>query len=335
MRIKSVLACFIAATALAACATPLMTEAECLAGDWYAAGLEDGAAGRRIDALDERAGLCAAVGAAPDARAYADGRDAALLRLCNSASGYEFGLEGRQYYGVCRPDLEPDFLGGYLLGRRLYGARALRADAEDNYGTALYSLDYELDQIERARLTLAKKDASQKDIKRARRVLKSADATLDYERRRVDEALRDLNRSDARFNDTVRTQEAYRASAQYQDHIRRLISAYTLARNEPAIAYCRDTGGATPACELRPGGRIIDDQTSAVCAVGPGEAQLYIWRNRALENGAEGEEHAYNFLSRAPDTGRLARCAAAGFVVFFDERSRATRILCADAGPAR
>ena len=68
----------VAAAALSGCATEIMSEKQCLAGDWRAAAFEDGPEGRLEPALDERAARCAQFGAAVDDRAYFDGRRAGL-----------------------------------------------------------------------------------------------------------------------------------------------------------------------------------------------------------------------------------------------------------------
>ena len=97
-----------------------MSANECELADWQAVGYEDGVQGRATDRFGDHRKSCAKHGVAPDFRAYQTGRKAGLREFCQPSRGYEVGVRGGAYHGVCPADLEPAFLAAYNEGHTLY-----------------------------------------------------------------------------------------------------------------------------------------------------------------------------------------------------------------------
>jgi hypothetical protein len=116
--------------ALAGCSS--MSEKECLATDWQAVGYEHGVKGYSGDGLAATRQACAERGVRTDLEAYRAGREQGLREYCRPANGYEVGVHGGRYAGVCPTPLEAGFLRGYDAGRELYvlQARVWSVEAE-------------------------------------------------------------------------------------------------------------------------------------------------------------------------------------------------------------
>lgn len=116
--------CAIAAAgvALSGCAT--LSEAECVAGDWYGIGRSDGAQGRSYNRLGEHIEACQSHGITPDHALYEEGRQQGLLSFCTPQSGFRRGRLGGGYAGVCPAHLEADFLAGYSDGQMVHAAQS-------------------------------------------------------------------------------------------------------------------------------------------------------------------------------------------------------------------
>ena len=111
-----------------------MSDEECLATDWSAVGYEDGARGYTAERFSRHRTACAKHGITADFGAYQAGREQGLVEYCQPGRGYDVGVSGGRYYGVCSADLEPDFLAAYNEGYHLYTLRANvnRANANIN-----------------------------------------------------------------------------------------------------------------------------------------------------------------------------------------------------------
>lgn len=107
---------------LSGCAT--MSGDECLTSDWEAIGYEDGARGYTADQLGQRRKACAKHGVTPDFAAYQRGRDQGLVEYCQPGRAFNVGASGGRYNGVCRAELEADFLDAYNAGHHLYALRS-------------------------------------------------------------------------------------------------------------------------------------------------------------------------------------------------------------------
>lgn len=137
--------------ALHGCAT--LSEQECLTGDWYAIGYEDGVRGRGIDRIGKHRKACANHDITPDLQAYQAGRDDGLQVFCQPQSGFNVGQRGGSYSGICPADLEPDFVSAFQEGRHLYALRSQvnSTTREIDYRhSELHELEDELASVEAA-----------------------------------------------------------------------------------------------------------------------------------------------------------------------------------------
>ena len=122
----------VAMLVMSGCAT--MSSEECLATDWTAVGYEDGARGYTTERFSKHRQACAKHGITADFSAYQLGRDEGLVEYCQPARGYNVGVNGGRYYGVCNARLEQSFLEAYNAGYHLFTLRSNvnRADASIN-----------------------------------------------------------------------------------------------------------------------------------------------------------------------------------------------------------
>ena len=130
-----------AALVLSGCAT--MSEDECLMSDWNAIGYEDGSRGYTMEQFSNRRQACAKHGVAPDFRAYQAGRNEGLVSFCQPSRGYNLGVSGGTYHGVCDVALEEEFLDGYRVGQQLYSLRSNVQVANNR----IYSKERELERV--------------------------------------------------------------------------------------------------------------------------------------------------------------------------------------------
>ena len=121
-----------------------MSEDECLTSDWGAIGYEDGARGYTMEQFSNRRQACAKHGVTPDFRAYQEGRDEGLVSYCQPSRGYNLGVAGGTYHGVCDVALEEEFLDAYRVGHQLYGLRSNVQSANNR----IYSRERELERVE-------------------------------------------------------------------------------------------------------------------------------------------------------------------------------------------
>jgi hypothetical protein len=101
-----------------------MSGEECVATDWSAVGFEDGARGYTTERFSKHRKACAKHGVTADFSAYQNGRDQGLVEYCQPGRGYDVGVNGGRYYGVCSVEREADFLDAYNAGYHLYTLRS-------------------------------------------------------------------------------------------------------------------------------------------------------------------------------------------------------------------
>lgn len=108
------------ALGLAGCTTipPEERAATCAKTDWERFGENDGRLGIATSERADQFEDCQDLGQPVNLAAYQTGRATGLAEYCTVENGYQVGLEGRRYRGVCPPDLEPDFEQGYAQGRK-------------------------------------------------------------------------------------------------------------------------------------------------------------------------------------------------------------------------
>ncbi len=107
---------------LGGCAS--MNVDECATSDWFAIGHEDGSRGYTSDRFGNYRKACAKHGVTPDFQAYQSGRDQGLVEFCQPGRGFNYGVNGGQYRGVCSVEMEASFLDAYRAGRQLHTLRA-------------------------------------------------------------------------------------------------------------------------------------------------------------------------------------------------------------------
>jgi len=140
-RIASLAVVFFA-LAISGCAS--MSSEECALSDWSAVGFEDGARGYTTERFSAHRKACAKHGVTADFRAYQEGRDEGLVQFCQPSRGYNLGVNGGTYNGVCDVAMEEEFLDAYRAGHQLY---SLRADV-NTANSRISARKRELDEIE-------------------------------------------------------------------------------------------------------------------------------------------------------------------------------------------
>jgi hypothetical protein len=139
MNSKSVLILLVTGlVGLSGCAT--MSGEECMTSDWSAIGYEDGSRGYTSEQLGNRRKACAKHGVTPDFTAYQSGRDRGLVEYCQPSRGFSVGSNGGSYNGVCRVELEADFLDGYKTGRHLHTLRSNVRRASSSINSKEYEM---------------------------------------------------------------------------------------------------------------------------------------------------------------------------------------------------
>jgi hypothetical protein len=124
---------------LSGCTT--LSREECESGDWNKIGLQDGRDGRTDDRYLLHAKACSLERSDATRSAYTAGREKGLAIYCTDVRGYREGALGQRYLGVCPKALEPDFLKGFELGRRIYQLEARQSDIADAYRAASTDAD--------------------------------------------------------------------------------------------------------------------------------------------------------------------------------------------------
>lgn len=122
-----------------------MSGEECLASDWSAIGYEDGSRGYTTDRHANYRKACAKHGVTPDFSAYQSGREQGLIEYCQPGRGFQVGVNGGSYQGVCSVNLEPDFLDAYNAGHHLYALRS----SVNRANSSIHSNENEIDRIDK------------------------------------------------------------------------------------------------------------------------------------------------------------------------------------------
>ena len=321
---------------LPACAPGQMTERQCARADWFALGEGDALAGETSDRLLERRDECAAFSIKPDRRAYADGYEKTLFAMCTREGGYAFGARDTLYKGICPAEMEMAFLQGYVPGRRIAVARALRRIAEDNYEDALEDYDFYANEVDRATEALNEPELTDRERRKRRRALFNAEVNLDQQERAREEARKALREAERNVAHRIETEPDYMASRDFVYDVWRLRAAHNMARwNRSAFHYCYDALHTTPYCRLQAG--PVTDNAGRICGYGPGAAQLFRWRGKPGEGGVVRDHRiSYNLYGFDENGEKFLASANGAFVVSFDENGEVEDMICAtpsDIGP--
>ncbi len=111
------------ASSLVACSS--ISKDECLQGDWYSLGVNDGQAGELPNKFSQYKKDCAEHGVNPDFRTYQQGHQQGLVFFCDFNHGEAWGRAGKDYNTACTGKLETDFRRGFQQGQRWYKAKVV------------------------------------------------------------------------------------------------------------------------------------------------------------------------------------------------------------------
>ena len=188
---------------LASCSS--LSEEECKLGDWNAIGLADGSKGRESAAIEDHRKACAEVGVRPDLSAYLAGRERGLQSYCTPGNGYQEGLHGRAYEGVCPQASEQAFVAAHGAGLEVHRAKH-RIDALEH---KLRGTLRKIDKLEKKRDRVRGRPiTSVQDGEAVRNELVSLDSKLDDEtgdRRAYETEIELLKRQLIRLEERHRT----------------------------------------------------------------------------------------------------------------------------------
>ncbi len=106
---------------LSACSS--ISKDECLQGDWYSLGVNDGKAGELSSKFRDYQKDCAEHGVMPDFKTYQQGHSQGLVFFCDFPHGEAWGRDGKDYNTACTGKLEPAFRQGFQQGQRWYKAK--------------------------------------------------------------------------------------------------------------------------------------------------------------------------------------------------------------------
>jgi hypothetical protein len=181
LRVALFAALGLAGTALAGCAS--LSEAECLSGDWRVIGYRDGASGQPAGRVGDHGEACARYGVAPNLDLWRMGYNEGLASYCTRSNGFQQGVYGATYYGVCSGPAADEFLIAYRDGRQVYDVRQALNQADSDLSSVSSEIDDVRYQRDQARANAEADDISDQDRK----------AYLD-EAERLSERLGDLRR---------------------------------------------------------------------------------------------------------------------------------------------
>ena len=194
MNTKFKVLCASAAIILASgCAS--MSSEECVATDWSAVGYEDGARGYTTERFSKHRKACAKHGVTADFGAYQQGREQGLVEYCQPGRGYDVGVSGGRYYGVCDVNLEADFLDAYNAGYHLYTLRSNVSRASANISAKERELEVVHEEIRSKEAALIDSETTVEE-----RILLLADLKELSERTgRLEAEIQDLYEQRARY----------------------------------------------------------------------------------------------------------------------------------------
>ncbi|MGF1784652.1 DUF2799 domain-containing protein [Photobacterium swingsii] len=102
-------------TLLSGCAS--MSPDECKTADWYQVGYQDGVNGNNPSIINDYSKDCAEAGVSADHARWKEGFDKGTILYCSPDNGYQVGIAGKEYYGVCQSE---QFVKNYQLGHQQY-----------------------------------------------------------------------------------------------------------------------------------------------------------------------------------------------------------------------
>lgn len=153
-----------------------MSKEECAAADWKVIGETDGAAGRNPqDRFAAHVKSCARIKVVPDQTVWYQGYQTGIVRYCTPLSGLTHGEAGDGYHNVCSPELEPGFMRGYGLGRKVYELKSRLSSLQTEQTSKEMDMDRRYNELKAApddgqrRIIRDAIEQLDRDIRRARR----------------------------------------------------------------------------------------------------------------------------------------------------------------------
>lgn len=191
----------LASITLIASACSTMNKSECLNADWRTIGYGDGSRGYKASRISQHRSACAEYGVRPDLNAYNTGREQGLGQYCTPTTGYNRGLSGYRYNGVCAQHNERDFVVALNYGLSVYKEVQVLKKLKSEYRKEqqyIYKLEDELrfkeEQLISGRLSKVKAVIILNETKEMAEELgraKSNLANLDYD---INQQARRVNR---------------------------------------------------------------------------------------------------------------------------------------------
>jgi len=133
----TLLVCFLGLL-LSACAS--LSKQECLNGDWYEIGYDDGHNGEKRNRFSKHVKACAEYQVTVNKQTYMYGREKGLLSYCTVENALQEGLNGRTYEYVCSGHIEPAFLNKYRQGKAIYQLDKKISEHESRISSLEYKL---------------------------------------------------------------------------------------------------------------------------------------------------------------------------------------------------
>lgn len=169
---------------LSGCAT--LSQEECVRGDWFGLGVNDGRTGETMTRLDAHQKACMEYGIAVNSETYFAGREQGLRDYCQLDNAFRIGLSGQPYHHVCPPSIDGLFTHYYSAAYFVYEDHAeLQALDNELSSKENYLHDKKLTDKDRARI---RNEIS--DLDRRRYRLRD---DLYYHERQLDDLHREAN----------------------------------------------------------------------------------------------------------------------------------------------
>ncbi len=123
------------AFAVSACST--LSKSECQTANWKNIGYGDGSQGYQASRIAQHRSACAEYKVTPDLAAYTAGRNEGLRQYCTPANGYNKGLSGYTYNGVCTNSNEREFVEALNYGLAINREQKIYSRLRNKYENQL------------------------------------------------------------------------------------------------------------------------------------------------------------------------------------------------------
>jgi len=148
---------------LISCAS--LSKEECLNGDWYEIGYEDGINGKPRKRLSKHIKACAEYNVRADKNHYMQGREKGLQSYCTLENALQVGLNGETYEHVCPRRIEPTFLKKYRQGKAIYDLEQEISQHESRISSLEYKLKKKKDKLSKDEIKDYKREIEDLEIR--------------------------------------------------------------------------------------------------------------------------------------------------------------------------